>query len=326
VPDVRLISLVRARNTRFGLTLFGVHRPWGPSPGTVLSIDTWAQDALRRLCALPGVGRAGLGLTEGGGRRLRFTASDREMDADALLSWCDVDAYDDVPLNGAVRNAAMLVGVLDDLADRYPDFVGLQRATSTVALAAVPMVAGGRTMGGYLLYFDVPQAFDDTQCADLARTGRGLGAGLRQAQRAEARRPVLAPLADPVGPDVLMAEHGVVHDPAAVGEARRFLRRTLGDWEVEEDTADTAVLCLSELVTNALIHSHAGCAVRVQLEDGVLTTTVRDSGTADAASVSSLEDPLQVHGRGLRLVDALAVGWGYDLDTMGTTVWFVLDA
>ena len=317
---------MQARDGRIGLTLVGVHRPWGPSPGTVLSVDTWAQDALERLCALPGVRRAGIGLAEGGGRRLHFTASDREPDADALLSWCDVDAYDDVPLNGAVRNAAMLVGGLDDLADRYPDFVELQRATTSVAVAAVPMVADGRAVGGYLLYFDVPQPFDDTQLADLARTGRELGAGLRQAQRAEARLPVLAPVGDPVAPDVLMAEHGVVHDPAAVGEARRFLRRTLGEWEIEEDTADTAVLCLSELVTNALIHSHAGCVVRVQLDEGVLTTTVRDSGGSDAASVASLDDSLQVHGRGLRLVDALAPRWGYDLDATGTTVWFALDA
>jgi anti-sigma regulatory factor (Ser/Thr protein kinase) len=257
---------------------------------------------------------------------LRFTASDRDADSASTLSWCDVDAYDDVPLIGAVRNAAMLVGSLDDLDDRYPEYVQLQRATASVALAAVPIVAGGRIAGGYLLYYDRPQAFDEQQCGDLARTGQELGAGLRRAQRAEARRPVLAPADEPVGPGLSVAEHEVAHDPAAVGEARRFLRRTLRDWNVDDDTADTAVLCLSELVTNALIHSHAGCAVRVQLEDGVLTTTVRDSGTADAASVSSLEDPLQVHGRGLRLVDALAVGWGYDLDTMGTTVWFVLDA
>ena len=140
--------------------------------------------------------------------------------------------------------------------------------TSTVALAAVPMVAGGRTVGGYLLYFDVPAAVRRRPVRRPGPHRTGLGTGLRQrpARRGPPPR-ARSRSTDPVGPDVLMAEHGVVHDPAAVGEARRFLRRTLGDWEVEEDTADTAVLCLSELVTNALIHSHAGCAVRVQLEE-----------------------------------------------------------
>jgi anti-sigma regulatory factor (Ser/Thr protein kinase) len=110
-----------------------------------------------------------------------------------------------------------------------------------------------------------------------------------------------------------------------VAEARRFLRKTLNRWGVDEEIADTAVLCLSELVTNAVIHSHAGCSVRVSLEDGLLTTTVRDRGTADAASITALEEPLQVHGRGLLVVEALASRWGYELDAAGTTVWFELE-
>lgn len=106
---------------------------------------------------------------------------------------------------------------------------------------------------------------------------------------------------------------------------RRFRRRTLDDWRIDEETTDTAVLCLSELVTNAVIHAHAGCVVRVLLEQGILTTTVRDTGTPDATSVEQLDDPLRVHGRGLQLLDALATRWGSELDTVGTTVWFVLE-
>ena len=84
------------------------------------------------------------------------------------------------------------------------------------------------------------------------------------------------------------------------------------------------MLCLSELVTNAVIHSHDGCLGRVRLDQGVLHTTVRDHGTAGAASEVQLEDPLRVHGRGLLVVEALATRWGYELDTEGTTVWFEL--
>ena len=113
-------------------------------------------------------------------------------------------------------------------------------------------------------------------------------------------------------------------EAAAVAGARKFLRRTLDNWDVDEETADTAVLCLSELVTNAVIHSHAGCLVRVRLDQGVLRTTVRDHGTAGAASEVLLEDPLRVHGRGLLVVEALAARWGYELDTEGTTFGFEL--
>lgn len=294
----------------------------GPAPETV-SVAAWAEDALVQLADLPGVRRAGLALAEGGGRRLRFTASDR--DRSSQLDWCDVDAYDDVPLNVAVRTGRLVVGPLHELAARFAEFVERQEGTTTVAVAAVPIVAPDRTLGAFLLFFDRPQPFDSWRRLELERFGRELGDGLRRAQRGEERRSDLAPSDDPVPPGALVAVHDVRADPAAVGEARRFLRHTLGEWGVDEDTTDTAVLCLSELVTNAVIHSHAGCRVRVLLGDGVLTTAVHDFGTSDAAAAEPLDDPLQVHGRGLQLVDALAARWDYELDPAGTTVWFSLD-
>ena len=123
-------------------------------------------------------------------------------------------------------------------------------------------------------------------------TGLGQRARRRPAaiQRGEARRAVLAAADDAAHGPASPRDHEVAPEAAAVGEARRFLRGTLHDWDVDEETADTAVLCLSELVTNAVIHSHAGCSVRVQLDEGALTVTVRDSGRADATTVEQLED------------------------------------
>jgi anti-sigma regulatory factor (Ser/Thr protein kinase) len=263
----------------------------------------------------------GVGLVEGGGRRLRFTVSER--DNEPGVAWCDVDAYDDVPINLALRRRTMVVGSLDELSARFADYVARQRGTTTVALAAVPVEAAGRPIGGFVLFYDRHQAFDAAQRQELTSLGHELGASLQLIQRGEARRAVLA-AADDSGAAGLAADHEVAPEAAAVSEARRFLRGTLHDWDVDEETADTAVLCLSELVTNAVIHSHAGCSVRVQLDDGVLTVTVRDSGRADAQTVEELEDSLQVHGRGLQVVEVLASRWGYELDLDGTTVWFEL--
>ncbi len=287
----------------------------------MLTLAAWTKTAFATLSGLPAVSRVGLALTEGGGRRLRFTADDRAGDDGP--DWCHVDAYDDVPLNLAVRTGEIVAGDLDDLAERFPEFVSRQRATGSVALAAVPLVARGQTIGGYLLYFDRAQALDQDHRRRLARTGRELGARLRLAQRGEGRRPQAS--LDPSPSGARVADHEVSPAPAAVAEARRFVRRTLRSWGVDEETTDTAVLCLSELVTNAVIHSHAGCVVHVVLQDGVLTTTVRDAGSADASTPEPVDDPLVVHGRGLHLVEALARRWGYQLDTVGTTVWFVLD-
>jgi GAF domain-containing protein len=260
----------------------------GPAPETGRNIAAWARDALALMTDLPGVRRVGLALAEGGGRRLRFTASERGSDGG--VEWCHVDAYDDVPLNTAVRTGQPVLGALNDLDERYAGFVERQRGTATVALAAVPIITAGQTLGGYVLFFDHPQAFGPGQVLDLARVGDDLGAALRHAQRGEARS--IGALSDePVPPGAVVAVHNVPPDTAAVAEARRFLRRTLHEWGIDEETTTTAVLCLSELVTNAVIHARAGSVVRVLLEQGILTTSVRDGGTPDAASVEQLDEP-----------------------------------
>ena len=290
---------------------------------TRLDVTTWAEDALASLGGLPAVRRVGLALTEGGGRRLRFTASDRTTD-EGGVEWCHVDAYDDVPLNTAVRTGRPVLGALHDLGTRYTQFVERQRGTATVALAAVPIVSTGNALGGFVLFFDQPQAFDFSQRRGLYRLGEDLGAALRRAQRAESRSGVSL-ATEPVPAGAHVADRDVRSDPSDVGEARRFLRETLAGWGIDAETVDSAVLCLSELVTNALIHTGAGCAVRVLLDQGVLTTMVRDNGARQVSPAEPLEDPLRVHGRGLHVVDALATRWGSDLDTVGTTVWFVLE-
>lgn len=293
------------------------------SPRSPGDVDGWAEHAFGLLTGLPHAGRVGLALLEGGGRRLRFTASDRRTGSD--LGWCLVDAYDDVPLNAAVRHEAPVIGALTDLQEPYAEFVAAQRGTGHVAVAAVPITAAGEVLGGYVLYFDQPQPFDQHQRAELARLGHQLGTGLRRAQRRGERRPSVAETHVATPPGAFVAVHVVAAELAAVGEARTFLHETVAAWGVGHDLADTAALCLSELVTNAVIHSHGGCVVRVVLHDGVFTAWVRDSGVAGAVPLEPSGDPLEVHGRGLQLVQALASRWGHHTDPDGASVWFALD-
>ncbi|QGN57138.1 ATP-binding protein [Nostocoides sp. HKS02] len=284
--------------------------------------EAWARSALAQLGHVPGVHRAGLALVEGGGRRLLFTASDR--DDERSLEWCEVDAYDDVPLNDTVRTGATVVGSLDDLADRYRAFVDRQTLT-THALASVPIFAAGHVQGGYALFFDTPQRFDLAQLTELEDLGVQLGVDLRRVQRAttHASRSLQA---EPVPHGARAATYSVAADRRAVAQARHFVRRTLAGWGIEEDTVDDAILCLSELVTNAIIHCDAGCELRVVLDGGVITTTIRDGGSTVVVDPRNVTvDPLSVHGRGLQLVDAFSTRWGSELDAVGMTVWFVLE-
>jgi anti-sigma regulatory factor (Ser/Thr protein kinase) len=263
-----------------------------------------------------------MALAEGGGRRLLFCASDR--DNERRVDWCEIDAYDSVPLNQAVRTGEAVVGSIDVLAGRYPAFAGRQ-APSVRALAALPILAAGHIQGGFVLFYDRPQQFDRAQMVELQDLGAALGAALRAAQRAST--PASRSLDDePVPSGALAATYGVDADPRAVSAARRFLQHTLADWAIDEPTIDAAILSLSELVTNAMIHTDGGCELRVVFDRGVLTTTVRDNGSSVLVDLSGVTvDPLAVHGRGLQLVDALSTRWGSELDAYGMTVWFVLE-
>jgi anti-sigma regulatory factor (Ser/Thr protein kinase) len=287
-----------------------------------VEIEAWARSAFETLTHVPGVFRTGVALSEGGGRQLLFTASDRVAAPGG--EWCEVDAYEDVPLNNAVRTGKPVVGDLEELSGRYPEFVRRQ-APEIRALASVPISSAGRILGGFVLFYASPQPFDDLQLDRLDHMGKELGEDLHRLRGARPAMSRLA-LAEPLPAGARSAAQVVPPDPEAVAQARQFARTTLAAWGVMDETLDNAVLCISELVTNAIIHTGTGCEVRVAMhDDHVLTVTVRDDGTAVARPRSSQDDPLAVRGRGLQLVDALSARWGSDVNELGMTVWCRLD-
>jgi anti-sigma regulatory factor (Ser/Thr protein kinase) len=280
------------------------------------------RSAIAQFGRVPAVSRAGLALAEGGGRRLLFCASDR--DNDPRVDWCEIDAYDQVPLNHSVRTGETVVGSLQDLAGRYPAFTDRQTPT-TRAVASLPIFAAGHIQGGFVLFYDAPQPFDGRQLGRLEELGARLGNDLRRVQRSTLH-PSRSLEDEPLPYGALVAHHSIAWDHRQVAGARHWLVDSLSAWGIDGDTVERAALCLSELVTNALIHTHAGCELRVVLDRGVLTTTVRDGGPSVVVDLSRLAvDPLAVHGRGLQLVDALSTRWGSELDAAGMTVWFVLE-
>ena len=231
-----------------------------PVPGG----ETWARSALAALTSVPGVHRAGLALTEGGGRRLLFTANDR--DNDNFVQWCEIDPGDDVPLNHTARTGKPVNGSREGLAGRFPAYVDRQ-TSHTQAIATQPIVAAGQVLGGYVLYFDTPQPFDAAQHRHLAELGARLGQQLRHVQRTT--RHTNRSLVSEATPDgALVATYRVSPDVRSVAGARHWAQTRLAGWGVNGSLADNAVLCLNELVTNAVLHTDAGCEVRLMLEQG----------------------------------------------------------
>jgi anti-sigma regulatory factor (Ser/Thr protein kinase) len=282
-------------------------------------IDEVATSLLMDLAALPGVRRVGLALTEGGGRRLRFTSSDRV--APGAVEWCHIDAYDDVPLTLVARTGRPVIGALPALDARYHDFVAAQ-PDGIRALAVLPLPGTGSPIGGLIAYLEEPWATDGPERRLLEATARRVADAVRRIRigGADPRDET-----EPPDADACSARLVLDGDPRAAGPARRFLREFLMQAQLPDDLAATAELCLSELVTNAIVHTGSRFEIRASLDDR-LTVAVQDrGGPALPATPTSDPDPLRVHGRGLQLVDALADRWGSERDAAGTTVWFSLE-
>lgn len=114
-------------------------------------------------------------------------------------------------------------------------------------------------------------------------------------------------------------------DATASRRARRFLRTTLKDWDLDGDTVDTAELCVSELVTNAVIHSGTAPEVVARFDGELLTVLVQDRGGRGTVHQVDDYDAMAISGRGLTLVDALTTAWSAEHSSDGTTVWFELE-
>ncbi|MBT2405081.1 MULTISPECIES: ATP-binding protein [unclassified Streptomyces] len=114
-------------------------------------------------------------------------------------------------------------------------------------------------------------------------------------------------------------------DLKAVGEVRRALRELMRH-RCRPDTAEVAELLITELVTNALVHTGQGAEVSATLDATRLRVEVRDyANRPPRPYVPSADDG--THGRGLVLVQALADAWGVDalVPGRGKVVWFELD-
>ncbi|HEX9536659.1 MAG TPA: ATP-binding protein [Streptosporangiaceae bacterium] len=117
--------------------------------------------------------------------------------------------------------------------------------------------------------------------------------------------------------------------PEHVAEARVFAAQKLG---VDCACADTVVLLICELVTNAVQHSNSrrdGGTITVTLiatPDGIRAEVIDEGSATVPALRPAPPEPagLDEGGRGLQLVDMLSTRWSYCCDEAGTVTWFEL--
>jgi serine/threonine-protein kinase RsbW len=114
-------------------------------------------------------------------------------------------------------------------------------------------------------------------------------------------------------------------EASGVSTARSLVRTALAAWGLG-DLADDAALIVSELMTNSV--QHTACRnVRVSVTrpapDRVRVAVVDASRARPALRTAS---DTETDGRGLAIVDALAVRWGTDLLRWGKRAWAELQA
>jgi anti-sigma regulatory factor (Ser/Thr protein kinase) len=110
-------------------------------------------------------------------------------------------------------------------------------------------------------------------------------------------------------------------EPLSARQARRFVTSALSELGLPELT-DTALILVSELVTNAVLHARSEVTLTVVRTGGGLRMEVGDqSSLAPSVRRYSAE---AATGRGLVLVESLADAWGSDIGPSGKTVWFEL--
>ncbi|OEU90193.1 phosphatase [Streptomyces abyssalis] len=112
-------------------------------------------------------------------------------------------------------------------------------------------------------------------------------------------------------------------EPDRIGEARHQLQGMLFDWE-SEDQIDGAVLMLSEMLTNVLVHTEGDAIMVAECSGnrGNRLLRVEVSDTSDALPHRRTPGELASSGRGLMMMEMLAGSWGVDPRGEGKSIWF----
>ncbi|MEU8892203.1 ATP-binding protein [Streptomyces sp. NPDC048442] len=148
---------------------------------------------------------------------------------------------------------------------------------------------------------------------------------------------------------VLQVQLEVGADPAEVGRARRWARSRLVGCGIEADepVAETLVLLISELVTNAVVHTGCPAVLRMLFPGDGTADAGPDSGSASGPAVGAVcmggtvrvevadvsacpprprhAEGDDTNGRGLELVDGLADRWGWQAEGAGKRIWCEVD-
>ena len=104
--------------------------------------------------------------------------------------------------------------------------------------------------------------------------------------------------------------------------ARSFIEETLNRYHLDE-VLEAALLLTSEAVTNAVTHAHTSSTLSVRIIGDVIRISVTDMGHGRIV-VRTAPPQESGGGRGLFIIDQMALRWGTQHTDWGTEIWFDL--
>ncbi|MEV1082167.1 ATP-binding protein [Streptomyces sp. NPDC050211] len=129
--------------------------------------------------------------------------------------------------------------------------------------------------------------------------------------------------AAPVGPQRYHERYPAKEE--SVPHARHDVTRALEAWGLSR-LVDVAGLVVSELVTNALKHTDATTIGASVTRTGPHSARITVTDTSRVRPTAATPNGYAEHGRGLRLVEAVADDWGAEVVHGGKRVWAHLTA
>lgn len=114
-------------------------------------------------------------------------------------------------------------------------------------------------------------------------------------------------------------------EPERVSGVRRQIRELLHDW-ADAEQVDSAVLMVSEMVTNVLVHTDGDALLMAEAvgELGARRLRIEVADASDELPHKRHPGEMASSGRGVLLLEMLADDWGVDPRGEGKSTWFEL--
>ncbi|MEV1047068.1 SpoIIE family protein phosphatase [Streptomyces sp. NPDC049916] len=114
-------------------------------------------------------------------------------------------------------------------------------------------------------------------------------------------------------------------EPERISVGRQLVRELLHDWN-DPEQIDSAVLMVSEMATNVLVHTDGDALMVAEVggERGERRLRVEVADASDELPHKRRPGEMASSGRGLVLMEMLADAWGVDPRGEGKSIWFEL--